>query len=451
MTRIAVIGCGYVGAVSAACFAELGHDVDCIDTDPARISVLQRGESPIHEPGLETLLTRGVKRGRLHFSSDYPDVFEAKIVFIAVNTPESHEGAADIRAVRDAITMVAPRLKYGSVIVNKSTVPIGTGELVSGMARRSGCGGISVVSNPEFLREGSAIRDFMMPDRLILGSDDPAAIDTVAALYGNIEAPVLRTDIRTAEMIKYASNAFLATKISFINEIAAICEALGADISEVARGMGMDARIGNRFLGAGLGWGGSCFPKDVRALAHMAAVHGTHPQLLRSVMDINAGQRLRTVQKVREALGGLDRRRIAILGASFKADTDDTRNSPALELASLLHLEGASVVVYDPVVSAERITEAVPEVAVAGSVMSAAQDADAIIVATEWQEFADIDLDALAGIVAQRLIIDARNLLDPVAVRSAGFEYHCLGRPASEGGPVSRSVPQAFAAAGGAS
>ena len=211
MTRIAVIGCGYVGAVSAACFAELGHDVDCIDTDPARISVLQRGESPIHEPGLETLLTRGVKRGRLHFSSDYPDVFEAKIVFIAVNTPESHEGAADIRAVRDAITMVAPRLKYGSVIVNKSTVPFGTGELVSGMARRSGCGGISVVSNPEFLREGFAIRDFMMPDRLILGSDYPAAIATVASLYGYIAAPVLRPDIRSRELVKHSSYSFLAS------------------------------------------------------------------------------------------------------------------------------------------------------------------------------------------------------------------------------------------------
>ena len=451
MTRIAVIGCGYVGAVSAACFAELGHDVDCIDTDASRIEVLKRGESPIHEPGLESLLARGVSRGRLHFSSEYPEVFDARVVFIAVNTPESHEGAADIRAVRDAVTMVAPRLRYGSVIVNKSTVPIGTGELVSGMARRSGSGAISVVSNPEFLREGSAIRDFMMPDRVVLGSDDPAAIETVASLYERIEAPVLRTDIRTAEMIKYASNAFLATKISFINEIAAICESLGADISEVARGMGMDERIGNRFLAAGLGWGGSCFPKDVRALAHMAAVHGTHPQLLRSVMDINAGQRLRTVQKVRDALGGLDRRRIAILGASFKADTDDTRNSPALELASLLHLEGASVVVYDPVVPGDRIKDVVPDVDVAASVFAAADGADAIIIATEWQEFLDMDLDVLARAVSQRLIIDARNLLDPAAVRSAGFEYHCLGRPAREGGPVARPIVQSMhAAAGGA-
>jgi UDPglucose 6-dehydrogenase len=398
--------------------------------------MLRQGRSPIHEPGLDALLAKGVASGRLSFRHDYPATIDADAVFIAVNTPESQEGAADIRAVRDAVSMVAPKLRPGAVIVNKSTVPIGTGELVAGMARRSGTGAFSVVSNPEFLREGTAIRDFMMPDRIVLGSDDPAAIERVAHLYAPLEAHILKTDIRTAEMIKYASNAFLATKISFINEIAAICEALGADVTEVARGMGMDARIGRQFLAAGLGWGGSCFPKDVRALAHMAAIHGTHPQLLRSVMEINAGQRHRTVRKLRDALGGLDRRRIAILGAAFKADTDDTRNSPALELASLLALEGARVVVYDPVVPGDRIIGAVPDVEVASSLEHAAAGADALVLATDWPVFREMDFRALAGSVAQRLIVDSRNYLDACAVRAAGFEYHCIGRPALEGGPA---------------
>ena len=435
MTRIAVIGCGYVGAVSAACFAELGHDVECIDTDANRVAILKQGRSPIHEPGLDSLIARGLAAGRLHFAAEYPERIDARIVFIAVNTPESQEGAADIRAVRDAVTMVAPRLSPGSIIVNKSTVPIGTGDLVAGMAWRSGSAPIAVVSNPEFLREGTAIRDFMMPDRIVLGSDDPAASQRVAALYAGLDSQVLCVDIRTAEMIKYASNAFLATKISFINEIAAICEALGADVTEVARGMGMDARIGRQFLSAGLGWGGSCFPKDVKALAHMAAIHGTHPQLLRSVMEINSGQRLRTVHKVREALGGLDGRRVAIFGAAFKADTDDIRNSPALELASLMQLEGAEVAIYDPVVPPERIQAVLPQATVAGSAVGAARGADAVVIATDWPEFRTVDLAALGATVAQRLIVDARNYLDHEAVRRAGFEYHCIGRPHLEGGP----------------
>ncbi len=436
MTRIAVIGCGYVGAVSAACFAELGHEVDCIDTDASRIRTLREGRSPIYEPGLDELIASGLAAGRLHFTTDYPARFEARIVFIAVNTPESQEGAADIRAVRDAVSMVAPRLAPGSVIVNKSTVPIGTGDLVAGMARRSGLGPISVVSNPEFLREGSAIDDFMAPDRIVLGSDDPEAIERVADLYAPLDAIIQRVDIRTAEMVKYASNAFLATKISFINEIASICEALGADVEDVARGMGLDARIGMQFLKSGLGWGGSCFPKDVKALTHMAAIHGTHPQLLRSVMEINGGQRMRTVQKVREALGGLDGRRVAILGAAFKANTDDIRNSPALELAGLLQLEGASVAIFDPVVAPARIAAVAPNATVAHSALEAARGADAVIIATDWPEFREIDLARLATLVAQRLIVDGRNFLDPESVRAAGFEYRCLGRPGVEGGPI---------------
>jgi UDPglucose 6-dehydrogenase len=427
-----VVGCGYVGGVSAACFSELGHVVDCIDTDAQRIAIYRSGRSPIFEPGLESLIARGLSGGRLHFWDQYPDQIEADIVFIAVNTPGSIEGAADLRAVRDAIAMTTPRLRPGSVIVNKSTVPIGTGELVEGMAHRSGLREVSVVSNPEFLREGSAVADFMNPDRIVLGSTDLNAMDRVASLYEALEAKILRVDIRTAEMIKYASNAFLATKISFINEMATICEALGADVSEVARGMGMDPRIGGQFLSAGLGWGGSCFPKDVRALVHTAAVHGAHPQLLRSVIEINSDQRLRGLHKVRQVLGGVEGHSILVLGAAFKGNTDDTRNSPALELASLLSLEGADVRVHDPVVPAERIRSHVPAAAIVEDLRRGAAGASAIVLATDWPEYRQCPWADLGAGMRSRVMIDMRNYLDPMALRDAGFSYQCVGRPALE-------------------
>lgn len=432
MADIAVIGCGHVGLVTAACFAKLGHNVECIDIDEKRVAALQRGECPIHEPGLAELLREGAEGGRLQFMATYPDKLRASIVFVAANTPSSQEGAADLRAVREAVGTVASRLRSGSIIVNKSTVPIGTGDLVEGIARRSGGRGISVVSNPEFLREGSAVHDFLRPDRVVLGSNDAAALERVAALYAPLNGSILRTDIRTAEMIKYASNAFLSTKISFINEMASICEALGADVREVARGMGMDQRIGEQFLNAGLGWGGSCFPKDVAALVHMAAVHGTHPQLLRSVVDINNGQRLRTIRKLRDALGTLEGRRVLILGAAFKPHTDDLRNSPALDLAALLHLEGAQVAIYDPIVAPDRIAQALPQVEVALSPIEGATGAHAILIATDWPQFRSLPLASIGEVVAERLIIDARNTLDPAVVRAAGFTYRCIGRPATE-------------------
>ena len=432
MARLGVIGCGYVGAVSAACFAELGHEVECVDTDASRVAALRQGRSPIFEPGLEALLRKGVERGLLTFLDSYPEQFRAEIVFIAVNTPGSQEGAADLRAVRDAVSSVASRLVPGSIIVNKSTVPIGTGDLVAGMARRSGACDVSVVSNPEFLREGSAVTDFMKPDRVVLGSADPCALERVAALYAGLGAPIQRVDIRTAEMIKYASNAFLATKISFINEIAAICESLGADVTEVARGMGMDSRIGGQFLRAGLGWGGSCFPKDVRALAHMAAVHGTHPQLLRSVIEINSDQRLRIVQKVRMALGELEGARVLVLGAAFKADTDDIRNSPAIELANLLRLEGAAVSIFDPIVGHDAIAAAAPHVSIVESIAEGADGADALIVATDWPEIVGMDLKQLGATMSRRILVDTRNCIDADAARKAGFGYRTIGRPRQE-------------------
>jgi len=442
LARIAVVGCGYVGSVSAACFAELGHDVDCIDVDAARIALFREGKSPIYEPGLEGLLERGVAAGRLRFMDSYPARLDADIVFIAVNTPGSHEGAADLRSVRDAVSTVAPLLKSGSIIVNKSTVPIGTGDLVEGMARRAGQKRISVVSNPEFLREGSAIHDFMNPDRIVLGSNDPEAIERVARLYEPLNAEVVRVDIRTAEMIKYASNAFLATKISFINEMAAICENLGADVREVAAGMGMDARIGHQFLSAGLGWGGSCFPKDVRALAHMASVHGTHPQLLRSVIDINNGQRLRVVAKIRDGLGGLEGRKVLVLGVAFKAHTDDIRNSPAVELANLLALEGASVFLADPVVKPANALAEAWQAQFAGSVEEGARGAHAIVLATDWPEYVNFDYSTVAGEMARPLFFDGRNALDGAVLRAAGFEYHCIGRPSQEGPADEASLPR---------
>jgi UDPglucose 6-dehydrogenase len=304
------------------------------------------------------------------------------------------------------------------------------------MANRSGLEHVAVVSNPEFLREGSAVVDFMNPDRLVLGSSDPDAVDRVASLYRDLNAPIQRVDIRTAEMIKYASNAFLATKISFINEMATICEALGADIAQVARGMGMDPRIGSQFLHAGLGWGGSCFPKDVRALAHTAAVHGAHPQLLRSVLEINSDQRLRALQKVRQSLGGVEGRAILVLGAAFKANTDDIRNSPALELASLLALEGADVRIHDPVVSPGRISDAVPGVRVVEDLGEGADGASALVLATDWPLYTSYDYARLAPVMRHRVMIDTRNCLEPAVLNRAGFSYQCIGRPAFERKPA---------------
>jgi UDPglucose 6-dehydrogenase len=449
LARIAVIGCGYVGGVTAACLAELGHQVDCIDISTERIAMYRRGTSPIYEPGLEELIRKGISSGLLTFYDEYPERIEAEIVFIAVNTPGSAEGAADLRSVRDAVSMVAPRMKSGSVIVNKSTVPIGTGNMVDGMVRRCTSKAISVVSNPEFLREGSALRDFMNPDRIVLGSESSSAIQQVEALYSSLGARVIRVDIRTAEMIKYASNAFLATKISFINEIASICESLGADVLDVARGMGLDERIGPRFLAAGLGWGGSCFPKDVRALAHMASVHGTHPQLLRSVMDINDGQKLRTIGRLRDVLGSLENSRVLILGAAFKAQTDDLRNSPAIDLANLLAHEGADVVIVDPVVPAERIKTAARSANVANSIAEGAADADVIVLATDWPEYIAFDYGTIAEAMHRKIIFDGRNALASEDLRNAGFAYLCMGRPGAE---LAKPVPEpleAFAAAGG--
>jgi UDPglucose 6-dehydrogenase len=430
MSSIAVIGAGYVGLVTGACLADLGHDVVCLDIDDSKIRMLDAGRVPFYEPELPELLQRLRASRRIRFSTSYDTAIPGvSFVFVAVNTPAGAEGQADLMAVRAAVRELGRTISRDTIVINKSTVPIGTGDLVSYLLARCTRVPFSVVSNPEFLREGSAVSDFRHPDRVILGSQDPDAARRVAALYGKLDCPLLITDIRTAEMIKYASNAFLATKISFINEIAAICERLGADVEDVARGMGFDRRIGHQFLSAGIGWGGSCFPKDVRALIHMAAASGSHPQLLRSVVEINQDQRLRVIQKLHLLLGTLEERTVTVFGLSFKPNTDDVRNSPALELIDVLRHEGCRVRAYDPV-AMERARSQLPGIELASDAYEAASDADAVIIATEWEEFRQLDLHALRAIMRTPVVVDGRNILDPEEMRRLGFVYMGIGRGA---------------------
>ncbi|MBC7259801.1 MAG: UDP-glucose/GDP-mannose dehydrogenase family protein, partial [Chloroflexi bacterium] len=352
MKKICVIGAGYVGLTTGTCFADLGNLVTIVDIDERKVENLRQGVLPIYEPGLEEIVRRNAQSGRLRFTTSYAEgIRDAEFVFIAVGTPSGAEGEADLRYVRQAAEAIAEVMDHPIVIVNKSTVPIGTGDWVADIVNKHKKNDVpfAVVSNPEFLREGSAVYDFMNPDRVVLGSLNREAAEQVAQLYLSLRAPIVITDLRTAEMIKYASNAFLANRISFINEIASICEALGADVKEVAAGMGYDKRIGPSFLDAGIGFGGSCFPKDVKALAHMAAIHGCHPQLLRAVLEINRDQRRRLVQKLRDILGSLDEQVIGVLGLAFKPNTDDMREAPAVEIIHLLQNEGATIRAYDPV------------------------------------------------------------------------------------------------------
>lgn len=418
-----------MGLATATCFADLGNSVIGVDTDEGKIEKLRKGSLPIYEPGLEELVRRNVSAGRLEFTTSYEEgISNADFVFIAVNTPSGEEGEADLKYVRLAAEGIARHLRKFTIIINKSTVPIGTGDWVRGIIKKkNGTAKFAVVSNPEFLREGSAVLDFMQPDRVVLGSTDKSAAQKVAEIYLPLKCPVIITDLRTAEMIKYASNAFLATRISFINEIASICDNLGADVKEVARGMGMDKRIGSAFLEAGLGYGGSCFPKDVKALAHMASIHGCHPQLLRAVMEINRDQRRMIVQRLRDLLGSLDGLVIGILGLSFKPNTDDLREAPALEIIHLLQHEGARVRAYDPV-SMEGADRILRDVTLCPDPYFVADGADAIVIATEWNEFKNLDKAKIRDSMAQPVIIDGRNIYDPQEMADLGFVYYGVGR-----------------------
>jgi UDPglucose 6-dehydrogenase len=430
MRTICVIGVGYVGLTTGTCFADLGHEVICVDVDESKIKKLQGGGMPIYEPGLEEMVRRNAQAGRLHFTTEYKEALtQAEFAFIAVGTPQGTGGEADLKYVRAAARRIATAMSQPLIIVNKSTVPIGTGDWVADIIRRHQPEpvGFSVVSNPEFLREGSAINDFMFPDRIVLGSLDPDAAAKVAQLYLSLRAPIMITDLRTAEMIKYASNAFLATRISFINEIASMCEALGADVKEVAVGMGYDKRIGPDFLDAGIGFGGSCFPKDVHALAHMAAVHGCHPQLLRAVMDINHDQRRQVIHKLRALLGTLDEREVGVLGLAFKPNTDDMREAPSVEIIHLLQSEGARVRAYDPVAMVNAPLY-LHDVTLCQDAYQAADGADAVVIVTEWNEFKHLSLPRLKESMRQPVIVDGRNIYDPEQMKMLGFVYRGMGR-----------------------
>ena len=431
MKNIAVIGVGYVGLVSGASFADLGNRVICLDINETRIENLNKGIMPIYEPGLEEVVERNVKAGRLIFTTSYAEALkDTEYAFIAVGTPSDVDGQADLRYVRMAAESIADVIDHPIIIINKSTVPVGTGDWVTDIIRnrRPDAPEFAVVSCPEFLREGSAITDFLNPDRVILGSTDREAAEKVAQLHLPLRTTIMITDLRTAEMIKYASNAFLATKISFINEIANICEALGADVKEVASGMGMDKRIGGAFLDAGIGWGGSCFPKDVKALAYMAELAGRHPQLIHAVMDINTDQRKAPIRKVKKLLGGtLEGKIIGLLGLAFKPNTDDMREAPSIDIAWDLLRERAKVRAYDPV-SIDNARRLLPEVEMAENPYALAEGADALILVTEWNEFKNLDLTRIRDTMNQPILIDGRNIYDPHLVREMGFLYMAIGR-----------------------
>jgi UDPglucose 6-dehydrogenase len=421
---IGVIGTGYVGLVTAAGFAELGNEVWCVDIDAEKIERLRAGEVPIYEPGLEEMLARNAER--LHFSTSLSDALEhARLLFIAVGTPPTYSGDADLSAVNAVIDAIPPSRDHA--LVMKSTVPSGTGVAVKRMFEKQGKEGLAYVSCPEFLKEGSAIEDFMHPDRVVIGDIGDWAGDAVVELYAPLDAPLVRTDIASAEMVKLASNAFLATKISFINEIANVCEETGADVVEVARGMGLDERIGPKFLQAGIGFGGSCFPKDVDALKQLAGNSGYHFQLLTSVIEVNELQKRRVIGKLHKHLGGLVGKRVALFGLAFKPHTDDMREASSLVLSARLNADGAAVIAYDPVAE-QQARKLVSGISFAGSPLEAARDADAVVLVTEWPEFLALDWQGVAETMRGNLVIDGRNALEPDALRAAGLVYEGVGR-----------------------
>jgi len=421
---IGVIGTGYVGLVTAAGFAELGSDVVCVDIDADKIERLRRGEIPIYEPGLEELVARN--RERLTFTTRLEDALErARLLFVAVGTPPTYSGDADLSAVHQVVAAMPPSDRHA--LVMKSTVPVGTGASIKRIFAEQGKDGFSYVSCPEFLKEGSAVKDFLHPDRVVVGDDGDWAGDAVVELYAPLDAPLVRTDISSAEMVKLASNAFLATKISFINEIANVCEETGADVMEVARGMGLDDRIGPKFLQAGIGFGGSCFPKDVSALKQLAGNSGYHFQLLNAVIEVNELQKRRVVAKLQKHLGSLVGKRIALLGLAFKPETDDMREASSLVLSARLQADGAHVVAYDPIAE-EQARRLLPGVELAPGALDAVQDADAVVLVTEWQEFKELDWREVASAMRGTLVIDGRNALDAHAILAAGLSYEGVGR-----------------------
>jgi UDPglucose 6-dehydrogenase len=430
VSKVAVIGAGYVGLTTGACLADLGNDVMVVDIAEQKIADLKRNRVPFYEPGLSELVERNTRAGRLTFTTSYRDAVPgAEYAIIAVSTPEGEGGEADLSYVEAAAGAIADAMDGPIVVVNKSTVPPLTGDMVSKvLQKRNTRHAAAVVSNPEFLREGSAIQDFMHPDRIVVGSHDRAAAEKVARLYAPLGAPVLVTpNIYTAEMVKYASNAFLATRISFINEIARISERVGADAKLVAEGMGLDKRIGPFYLDAGIGYGGSCFPKDVAALAAVAEGFAYHPELLHAVMDINRDQRMLVIDKLRDCLEELPGRTIGLLGLSFKPNTDDMREAPSLDIAKVLLAAGAEVRGYDPA-AVERSRMLLPGVEYLKDAYQVAAGADALVLVTEWNEFRQLDMARIKQLMRRPIIIDGRNIYDPSLMRELGFTYRGIGR-----------------------
>jgi UDPglucose 6-dehydrogenase len=431
--NICVVGVGYVGLVTGSCFAEFGNTVVCVDNDEKKIDALQRGIIPIYEPRLEEMVNRCQSAGRLHFTTDVADAVEKSlIIFIAVGTPSGSGGSANLEYVYQVAETIGKLMKGYKVIATKSTVPVGTGKEIREIIQKNQSQDIAfdVVSNPEFLREGSAIEDFMRPNRVVIGSESEQANAIMRDLYSPlylIETPVVITNVETAEMIKYASNAFLATKISFINEMANICDLVGADVHQVAKGMGLDKRIGPKFLHAGPGYGGSCFPKDTSAIAKLAESLGYRFRIVETVIEVNERQHERMVEKIERTLGTLKGKRLGVLGLTFKPNTDDIRESPAIKIVKTLLDKGVSVAAYDPA-GMEAAKEVLKEVVIAKDMYDVAKDADALVLITEWNEFRFLDWDRVKALLRSPTVMDLRNIFDPVRMKARGFDYHCVGR-----------------------
>jgi UDPglucose 6-dehydrogenase len=433
--KIAIIGTGYVGLVSGACFAEFGHEVTCIDIDASKIDRLKRQEIPIYEPGLDILVQKNMQANRLVFTTDFtPGVPEAQVIFIAVGTPASRrgDGYADLTYVYEAARQIAPHLQDYTVVVNKSTVPVGTARQVSRIISGANpTADFDVASNPEFLREGAAIRDFMHPDRVVIGVNSERAEEVLKDLYRPlylIETPFVITGIETSELTKYAANAFLATKISFINELANICEEIGADVQDVAKGIGLDGRIGKKFLHAGPGYGGSCFPKDTHALLRIAQEHGVACRIVEAVVEVNAAQKARMARKIRKALGGNEGgKTIAVLGLAFKPETDDIRDAPSLTILSTLMEHGASIRAHDPQAMGEA-AKVLPEVKYCANAYEACEGADGVVLMTEWNEYRALDLDRIKSLLREPVFVDLRNVYSARAMEQNGFRYFSVGR-----------------------
>ncbi len=452
--HIAVVGSGYVGLVTGACLADFGMDVTCVDNDARKIAMLKQGQIPIYEPGLDALVAKNEKSGRLHFTTELKEAVEKSLaIFIAVGTPPKEDGSADLTYVVEVAEAIADHMNGYKVVVTKSTVPIGTGQLIEKViTERNGTQPFSVVSNPEFLREGSAIGDFMRPDRVVIGARDPQAIAIMKDIYAPlylIETPFVITNVESSELIKYASNAFLATKITFINEVAELCERLGADVHHVAKGMGLDRRIGPKFLHPGPGYGGSCFPKDTKALSDIARQAGRPFEIVDTVVEVNERIKLRMADKVRAMCGGsVAGLTIGVLGVSFKPETDDMREAPAVPILAALAADGAKLRVFDPAAS-ETAREVLPAgVTYCADEFEAAAAADCLVVLTEWNQFRSLDLERLRQTVRSPRLVDLRNVYEPEKMRALGFEYDCVGRPAKAPPPAGDAGDRRFRSRG---